>query len=86
MAKLSRSGSKSVNLSWNGSVDDRALAGYRIYRNGVLLDLRSVTFYTDYALPSGSSQLSYVVTAVDMAGNESALSNKATVTLNGKRN
>ncbi len=57
-------------LSWTASSDDGAVAAYRIYRDGVLVDTTAATGYTDAGLTNGTSY-AYEVTAIDTAGNES---------------
>jgi chitodextrinase len=73
-------GSTSVRLSWTGSTDDTAVAGYTIYRDGssiaVTLDL---TFTDSDVAPS--THYAYAVDAFDAAGHRSAPSDVATVDL-----
>ncbi len=69
-----------VNLSWNASSDTggSGLRGYNLYRNGAFVKLvgAPATSTTDPGM-SPSAIYSYLVTAVDYAGNESAASGSA---------
>jgi len=70
-----------VILNWTPATDNVKLAGYRVYRDGVkIADISTTTTFTDSALPA-TTQVSYYLIAVDMAGNVSPPSNTATVTL-----
>ncbi len=67
-------------LTWSGSSDNGAVTGYRVYRDDVLIaslgkDARS---HTDTGL-SNLTTYAYHVTALDVAGNESAPSESASV-------
>ncbi len=69
-----------INLTWNTSVDPvvssaqtSGIAGYRVFRNGVLLATVTAPSFQDTGL-SPSTNYSYQVSAVDAAGNESAQS------------
>ncbi len=66
----------SITLSWIASSDtDSGVSLYRIYRDGSPIPLTEVTSlsYTDTGL-AATAVYSYVVTAVDAAGNESIIS------------
>jgi fibronectin type 3 domain-containing protein len=69
-----------VNLSWSASKDTAGsgLKGYNVYRNGSYLKqvLSPSTSTSDTGL-AGSALYSYVVSSIDNAGNESAMSNMA---------
>jgi chitodextrinase len=66
-----------INLSWTASTDNVGIAGYRVYRTGVLLaTLGAVTTYQNTGL-AASTTYSYTVQAVDAAGNASAQSASA---------
>ncbi|NRA39588.1 MAG: DUF5060 domain-containing protein, partial [Planctomycetes bacterium] len=65
-----------IDLTWNVSTDNIAVTGYNIYRDGLLLTSVSNTNYSDAGL-TASTIYSYEVSAVDAAGNESALSTSA---------
>ncbi len=60
-----------VDLAWGPSTDDIALEGYIVYRNGIPLATTTNTTYTDIGL-AWSTTYTYEVTAIDVAGNESA--------------
>lgn len=70
-----------VNLSWGASTDDTGVAGYRITRNGAVVDTATTAGYTDFSLAAGT--YTYSVTAFDAAGNTSAASNSASATVGG---
>jgi hypothetical protein len=64
-----------VKLIWLASTDDIGVAGYYIYRDGVLLNTGPVTgasFMTE--APRGRQVYTYTVIAVDAAGNQSQVS------------
>jgi chitodextrinase len=70
-----------VGLSWSASTDNVAVAGYRVYRDGVMLAiLANVTVYQDNNSVTATTTYSYNVDAVDAAGNVSGLSTATTVT------
>ena len=63
-----------INLSWSASTDNVGVAGYRVYRNGVLVAvLSSGIVYQDTGL-TPSTTYSYNVDAIDAVGNASGLS------------
>ena len=70
---------RKVALTWTASTDNVGVAGYRAYRNGVLIATVAAgsLSYTDGSAPKGAD--SYTVAAYDAAGNKSPLSNTATV-------
>ena len=68
-----------VSLRWDQSSDDTGVAGYDIYRDGVLLERTTGTSFLDTTVTPGTTY-GYVVKARDAAGNVSAPSNTATVT------
>lgn len=79
-------------LTWTANTEPD-LAGYKIYRSTsacavpttVLSPLTSVgvvTTYTDTALPAFEGELCYEITAIDVAGNESAHSNRVKKAVN----
>ncbi|MGL2967094.1 reprolysin-like metallopeptidase [Flavobacterium sp. XGLA_31] len=71
---------RTTNLAWTASTDNVAVAGYDIYKNGVLLG--STTTVTGYAV-SGltyATTYSFTVKAKDAAGNVSNASNTVNVT------
>jgi chitodextrinase len=68
-----------VKLSWSGSMDDVGVTGYRVYRDGSVIATVGITSYTDSAV-ARSTRYRYAVSALDAAGNESALSSTVKVT------
>jgi len=73
-----------ILLSWNPSTDNVAVAGYKIYRDGILITQYAFTsdsmiFFYNVNL-SPSTQYCYRVSAYDAANNESGLSNQACAT------
>jgi chitodextrinase len=68
-----------IDLSWNDSTDNVAVAGYQIYRGGILIGTSSGHVFTDSGL-SPLTTYSYRVAAYDGAGNVSALSSSASAT------
>jgi poly(hydroxyalkanoate) depolymerase family esterase len=68
-----------ASLSWTASTDNVAVAGYRVYRNGVQVGTASGTTFTDTGL-SAATQYTYTVAAYDAAGNVSAQSPGVTAT------
>ncbi len=68
----------SVSVNWTPASDNRAVSGYRIYRNGKLLSTAaaSARAYTDTTASANSTtRYAYQVTAIDAASNESVFSN-----------
>lgn len=74
--------SSQINLSWTASTDNVSVTGYRIFRDGVQVGTSSGANYSDVGL-SPSTNYSYVVNAIDAAGNISANSNTANATTQG---
>ena len=68
-----------INLAWEESVDDFMVAGYKIYRNGVLIDDVSDLYFNDTALDA-TTRYCYSISAYDTSINESALSPQACAT------
>jgi len=69
----------SAVVSWTGSTDANGIAGYDLYRNGVLYQsLGTVTSYNDTGLTAWTTY-TYQVRARDLAANVSALSGTLTV-------
>jgi chitodextrinase len=71
----------SVSLAWDASTDNSGgsgMAGYRIYRNSILVGSTSQTAFTDSGLTAATTY-SYTVSAVDNATNESAQSSALVV-------
>ena len=70
------------DLSWTAATDDVAVTGYRIFRDGGPVPINTVNG-TTFSDAGQSGTHSYGVTAIDAAGNESALSNIASATAGG---
>jgi chitodextrinase len=72
-----------INLNWNASTDTggSGMAGYRIYRNGVVFSgtTATVTSYADTSVGGGTTY-TYTVAAIDNAQNISAQSTSANAT------
>jgi len=67
------------DLAWTASTDDGAVAGYRVFRDGVEVGTSTTTSFADTGLQA-STTYNYTVVAFDGANNLSAASNTATVT------
>jgi chitodextrinase len=79
LAANSPNGGK-VNLTWNASTDNVAVAGYRVYRNGSLhASVTGATSYTDSTV-SPSTTYNYTVSAYDSSVNESPQSTGVSIT------
>ena len=72
-------GDQQVSLSWSASRDNVGVDHYQVFRNGTQITTTSNTSYTDSVLTNGTAY-TYMVKAVDAAGNVSAASNTATAT------
>ena len=75
-------GSNNIDLAWDVSFDDTAVAGYRVIRNGTILNANQLylnPFYNDTLLPPGT--YTYAVAAVDTSGNMSAWTASLSVTV-----
>jgi len=59
-----------VQLSWDESIDNVGVAGYRILRNGSQIAVTSAVTYLDTALTAGTNY-TYSVAAFDVVGNTS---------------
>ena len=68
-----------INLSWTGSSDNVGVAGYRVYRGGVVVASPTGTSFADTGL-NASTTYTYRVSAVDAADNESPQSAQASAT------
>jgi hypothetical protein len=69
-----------VDLSWTAASDNVGVVGYKIYRDGNLVDTTgAATSYADTRVGPGTTY-DYTVSAVDAVGNESAQSDPASVT------
>jgi subtilisin family serine protease len=72
-------GTAQLILDWSASADNVGVTGYQVYRDGALLSTVTPTVFLDSALAAGSTH-TYVVRAVDAAGNQS----QPSATLNAK--
>src|SRR6266853_1004344 len=72
-------GSSGANLSWSASTDNVGVTAYILLRNGVQVATPATTSFADTGLSVGT--YSYTVAARDAAGNLSANSASASVTL-----
>lgn len=68
-----------VTVTYSASTDNVAMGNYIILRNGIVIGQSAGTSYVDSGVPSGTH--SYQVKAVDSAGNESAASAAAMITV-----
>jgi len=70
-----------IGLAWTPATDNRAVAGYRIWRNGALVTTTSATTigYGDAGLTPATAY-AYTVRAVDGAGNLSAVATASATT------
>jgi len=71
--------SSQINLGWTASTDNIGVAGYRVYRAGVLVGSPAGATFSDTGL-TASTAYSYTVKAIDASGNLSLASNTATAT------
>jgi hypothetical protein len=65
--------SSQIDLSWDASTDDVGVAGYRIYRDNVLVHTSPTNAYADTGLDPGT-EYEYEVSAIDGVSNASARS------------
>lgn len=68
-----------VDLTWNPSIDDREVSGYKIYRNNVQIGTSATTSYSDNTCQPDTTY-TYEVSAYDAFFNESGRSLPAQVT------
>jgi hypothetical protein len=73
---------KQVAVAWRPATDNVGVVGYRVLRNGLAIATTTATSWTDTAVATGVPY-TYSVVAFDAAGNTSAPSNAATVTIAG---
>ncbi len=72
--------SSQINLTWNSSIDNVGVTGYKIYRDGIEIAVVTTgNFYSDTGLTAGVSY-SYTILALDLAGNISAQSSPVQAT------
>jgi hypothetical protein len=69
----------SVQLNWTASTDNVGVNGYKVFRNGTLVNTSGTNSYTDNGL-AASTAYSYSISAYDAAGNNSAPSSAFTIT------
>jgi Cellulose binding domain len=65
--------SSTISLAWNASTDNVGVTGYEVRRDGSTILTASGTSFTDVGLGANTTH-SYVVRALDAAGNRSAFS------------
>ena len=70
--------SNRIVVTWTASTDNVRMAGYKIFRNGVLSSISPGSPFVDQ-LVFPNTTYSYAVAAFDAAGNTSAQSAAATV-------
>lgn len=68
-----------VALAWNAASDNIAVAGYRIYRNGIAVGTSQALAFTDETVIPATTY-SYQISAYDAAGLESPLTTPVTLT------
>ena len=69
-----------INLTWDASTDNVAVAGYKVFRNSNLIDtVTNSTEFNDTGL-NAATEYTYTVSAFDAAGNESAQSSSVSAT------
>lgn len=68
-----------IQLAWTASIDNVAVKGYKVYRNGVKIVATGATSYLDTGL-TASTSYSYTVAAYDVAGNISSQSESVSAT------
>jgi hypothetical protein len=69
-----------IALAWDAAADNVAVTGYRIYRNGSLVDtVPTNAAYSDTGLASATAY-AYRISAIDAEDNESAQSGEVSVT------
>jgi chitodextrinase len=79
---LALRGYNNTELAWGVSSDDTAVAGYRVIRNGTIINASQLYLnpsYGDSLLPPGT--YTYAVAAVDTSGNMSAWTDSQSVTV-----
>jgi chitodextrinase len=69
-------------LTWSAASDNVSVAGYRVWRDGTLVDTVTTINWTDQTVTSRGTY-TYWVAAYDAAGNVSPNSNTVTVTIGG---
>ncbi len=67
---VSDAGYSTITIRYDAAIDDVGIAGYEIYRDGVLVKTTEETYYTDTGL-SYHTEYEYQVYAFDVEGNKS---------------
>jgi hypothetical protein len=69
-----------INLTWNAATDNIGIAGYKIFRDNILVDTAvNSTSYNNTGLDA-DTEYNYTVSAFDAAGNESDKSSSTSAT------
>ncbi|OAS14383.1 family 16 glycoside hydrolase [Paenibacillus oryzisoli] len=68
-----------VDIDWNAATDNDAVAGYGVYRDGILLANTSNRYFTDTQVAQGTTY-QYTVRTIDASNNFSAFSSAVAVT------
>ena len=68
----------SINLAWVAATDNVGVVGYRLTKDGLVVDASPTNSYWDSGLAS-NTRYTYAVSAYDAAGNKSANSSSLTV-------
>jgi chitodextrinase len=71
--------SSQINLTWNASTDNIALAGYKIYRDNLEIATSATNAYSNTGL-TASTTYTYAVAAYDYSGNTSGRSASSSAT------
>jgi uncharacterized delta-60 repeat protein len=79
LGAIFNAGTNAIDLSWTAATDNVGVTGYRIFRDGAAASIGTVAA-TAFSDLGQSGTHSYAVTAIDAAGNQSALSNIASAT------
>jgi chitodextrinase len=74
--RIAATGTSQLILEWTSSTDNVGVTGYRVYRDGALVTAAAMPVFLDSGLAAGSTH-TYVVRAVDAAGNQSQSSTGA---------
>ena len=69
-------GTNTARFSWTASTDNRGVTGYRVSRDGTVLQTVTTTQFNDSGLTPGASY-TYSVVALDAAGNTSGADTRA---------